>query len=739
MSKILFVASVALIWLAPAAMGATFTVTSTADDGAGSLRQAIVSANATPEADTIAFAIGTGPQVIALSSALPAITQPLTVDGTTQPGFVGAPLIRVRGTVPMTGFTIRAADTTIRGLWVSGCRYAAIVVDETSTGKRIAGNWIGDPADQNYFGIAVVNGTNDPARYLVIGGTTAADRNVISGNTHGIDLLSSSAGASIQGNYIGTDSTGTIALGNDVGIWTDEPAPIGGRVAGAGNVISGNKIGVGIGGAYDLSIEGNLIGVAADGVTPLPNEIGVSSYGFVKLGAPENGAGNVIAYNTVAGIELAFPFLANLSNSLHHNAVAVRTLVNGAPQRWLNDRNDADDLTNHPVLASIERRAAETVIRGRLHGKANTTYTLQFFVNSPGSWQGETLLGTTTVTIGADHEALFTASVAPTPSCCITATATRSIPYYALPPWPATSFYSRGHTAHRDFNGDFKSDIWWRNSENGGNAIWFMDGTRVIGGRNLPPVGPEWTAIVADFDGDSESDVFWRHTVTGENAIWYLRNGYIDLSSGFIPRAKPIEWEPLAADVDGDTKAEIIWRNTVTGQQELWRMGHAWITWGATVPPMPGDWTRAAQAMDITGLDSILWRSASNAATMIWFMSTNAVARTATLPSVGDDWEMISGDFDGDTSADILWRNKATGLLSMWLLRDGEILAGGDLYPVGAPWVPIPGDYNGDGRTDIFWHRSDTGQNSLWLLDGRRIIGGGDGPYVPGAQWSAVP
>src|SRR2546430_12805199 len=80
---------------------ATFTVTSAADTGAGSLRQAILSANATPGVDTIAFRIGTGLQTIAPLSALPAIKDPLTLDATTQPGYVNKPLIPAHRLAPL--------------------------------------------------------------------------------------------------------------------------------------------------------------------------------------------------------------------------------------------------------------------------------------------------------------------------------------------------------------------------------------------------------------------------------------------------------------------------------------------------------------------------------------------------------------------------------------------------------------------------------------------------------------
>src|SRR6185369_5159213 len=82
-----FLAFLSLAGLTRLAAAATFTVTNTNDSGAGSLRQAILDANATAGFDTVAFNIaGTGPHTIAPSSALPDITETATIDGYTQSG-----------------------------------------------------------------------------------------------------------------------------------------------------------------------------------------------------------------------------------------------------------------------------------------------------------------------------------------------------------------------------------------------------------------------------------------------------------------------------------------------------------------------------------------------------------------------------------------------------------------------------------------------------------------------------
>ena len=78
---------------APSLFAAVFSVTTTADAGPGSLRQAILDANGAPGPDEIVFSIGTGVASIAPTGALPPLTDPVTIDGTTQPGFAGTPLI----------------------------------------------------------------------------------------------------------------------------------------------------------------------------------------------------------------------------------------------------------------------------------------------------------------------------------------------------------------------------------------------------------------------------------------------------------------------------------------------------------------------------------------------------------------------------------------------------------------------------------------------------------------------
>jgi titin len=299
------------------AAAATYTVTTVADSGAGSLRQAILNANGNTGLDTIAFNLsGTGPFTITPASALPEITDPVVIDGTTQPGYTGTPLIEINGsslTSGTDGLLISAGGSTVRGLAINRCPRDAIRMESLGT-NIIEGNFLGtDPsgtvARPNGEGGVMVNGS--PGN--LIGGTNASARNVISGgNQNGIYLFSATAtGNVISGNYIGTSVTGLAALGNihnGVEVATSSSNLIGGTSSGAGNVISGN----GQSGIYFLTapttsnlVQGNYIGVNANGTGALSNgqdAVTINGVSGNTIGGTTAGARNVLSGNRGSGV-----------------------------------------------------------------------------------------------------------------------------------------------------------------------------------------------------------------------------------------------------------------------------------------------------------------------------------------------------------------------------------------------------------------------------------------------------
>src|SRR6185436_1673885 len=110
-------------WLRPArAAGMTITVINTRAAGVGSLRQAIMDSEGNAGVDTIRFVIGIGPQTITLATPLPTITDPVIIDGTTQPGFTSAPIIELNGVNlggGSSGLLINAGSSTVKGLVIN--------------------------------------------------------------------------------------------------------------------------------------------------------------------------------------------------------------------------------------------------------------------------------------------------------------------------------------------------------------------------------------------------------------------------------------------------------------------------------------------------------------------------------------------------------------------------------------------------------------------------------------------
>jgi hypothetical protein len=608
------------------AFAATFTVTTTNDSGPGSLRQAILDANASSGTDTIAFNIpGSGVRTISVATKLPTINDPVTIDGYTQAGsspntLAGGSnavlLIELNGSgmsnpadsSAPTALTINAGNSTVRGLVINRFNGDAIRL-QTNGGNLIEGNYVGTDASgtlrrgNDYWGILItssnntIGGTTPAARNLIsanaieginiqsgsnnqvlgnligtnasgtaqlgnashgisnagsntiIGGAVSGAGNIISGNFQGgissfglgvkiqgnfigtdvtgtvamgnsnfgistfgstNDLIGGTVagarniisanggrgvsfggqGSKLQGNFIGTDVTGTVAMGNaDVGVeagggaligGTEQGAGnviscnraygnvylgfdatvqgnfigidatgtkalsnpsngitiygsnnlIGGTVAGARNVISGNKVGVQIGGVVSDTlknnvVQGNYIGTNADGNAPLPNEargIGIDNAASNTVGGTVSGAGNVIAYNNGDGIRVADS--SSIGNTIRGNSIfSNRTLaIDLTPSHGVttNDLGDTDagpnDLQNTPVLFSVSTSAGGTGIEGMLNSTANTTFAIEFFSNSScdssGSGEGELYIGTINVTTAANGNANFNVTFA---------------------------------------------------------------------------------------------------------------------------------------------------------------------------------------------------------------------------------------------------------------------------------------------------------------------------------------
>jgi Bacterial Ig-like domain (group 3)/Right handed beta helix region len=308
-------------WSQPRAITFSETVTTTADSGLGSLRQAIQDADSS-SGDLVAidFAIpGTGPFVISPTLSLPEIARPIVLSANTQAGFSGTPIVELAGNSAgpsVSGLVLGAGSdgSTIRGMAISLFTGAGIVIDSDS--NTIQGNFLGtDTTGQatglgNTWGVYLDHGSNN-----TIGGITATPGsgpgNVLSGNgNHGIQVLDGGANNLIAGNIIGLDSTGESPLPNGsegVSLFlAGDGNSIGAAVEGATNIISENGFqGIAVSGTNHTLVAGNFVGTDITGTHKMGNAdhgVGFDDSSFNTIGGTTEAARNVISGNAIFGL-----------------------------------------------------------------------------------------------------------------------------------------------------------------------------------------------------------------------------------------------------------------------------------------------------------------------------------------------------------------------------------------------------------------------------------------------------
>lgn len=439
-------------------LGTGFIVTNTNDSGPGSLRDALTAANGNPGLDTVLFAIpGAGPFTIAPLAPLPAATDPLVIDGMSQPGFAGTPVVELAGGEGLgTGLTIAGGSSTVRGLVIRGFPQSGIQV--TGAGSNfIVGNYIGtdvsgtEASANSGNGVHVIDSPNN-----FIGGPGPAARNVIAASGgEGVRIDGAlSTGNVIRGNYVGTAATGNAALGNSASGIYIRRAP--GNLV-IGNLVSGNTgfAGVAICGSAAFCgggdppgsnqasnaagnvVQGNLIGTNADGSAALGNSgFGVSIDGApgTVVGGPTADERNVIAHNGNDGVVVFNPPASGnriRGNRIFNNAGLGIDLRqdNGEggsiPGVTLNDLGiegppDLDvgvnGLQNFPELEAVTPGDGSTVISGTLISTPLTTFTIDFYANDAcdpsGHGEGAMLVGSIDVTTDGTGSASFSPTLA---------------------------------------------------------------------------------------------------------------------------------------------------------------------------------------------------------------------------------------------------------------------------------------------------------------------------------------
>lgn len=324
-----------------------------ASDPECTLRAAIEEANAS-SVDEIAFDIpnndpgfGAGSWVIEPITAIPWITQPVSIDATTQSGFAGSPVVVLDGSLAAAspggtdGLLLDTNGATIRGF---------VVRDFEDDGIEIHGNYntvVGNYIFDNDDGVLVEN-----ASYNDIGGVSSADRNVISGNNADGVSLNGSIGTDVVGNYIGLNAAGSAALPNLLYGVTIEAGASSSELE--GNVVSGNTAGgVHISDSVFARVHDTIIGLDPGGSTAIPN----TGHGVLideAAAQPDVGPDNVISGNSGSGLSIGASAIPDvIGNYIGLNQAGTGAIGNGAYGIEIDD-----------VDASIPRVTGGNVISG---------------------------------------------------------------------------------------------------------------------------------------------------------------------------------------------------------------------------------------------------------------------------------------------------------------------------------------------------------------------------------------
>lgn len=451
------------------APAATITVNSLADgapanNGQCTLREAIINANSNNQsgstdctagmagADTIVFNVGTGTPTINVTSALPTITEPVTIQGNTG----GATRVELNGAgagASVNGLTISAGNSVIERLVIN--RFTGDGIQITGAGFNTVKGCIlgldssGTIVRANNVGVAI-RGSSDN----IIGSIAFADRNTISGNTTDGVLIASvsvpnppnpptviaASRNKVINSYIGSDITGRFDVGNTsfgVNITGGDSSIIGGATEDERNIISGNNGGgvrLGTTSATNNRVIGNYIGTDFTGVYPLGN--GVSGGGGLapgvllndavnnSIGGTADGEFNFIKYNLQNG-GIVLSGSNTVGNSILRNYIS-ENVGKGI------DKGSVPAVPNAPASPGVSVGSTTTTFSGSYLAGANQTYRFEFFLNnqcdSSGSGEGETYLGTTTATTNiitgiANYSLTLNDFVAPA-GTFVTATAT---------------------------------------------------------------------------------------------------------------------------------------------------------------------------------------------------------------------------------------------------------------------------------------------------------------------------
>ncbi len=581
-----------------------------------------------------------------------------------------------------------------------------------STGVLVKGNYIGTDINgesalgNGNSGVSISHGADGNT----VGGSAAGEGNVISGSSGTGVGIDDSHNNTVEGNYIGTDATGTIARGNGWGVYLSGGAHdnvIGGPDAGQRNVISANAYGVFLTGCTANTIQGNYIGTDVTGASALGNTWeGIYCYGQAHnntFGGTAAGEGNVISGNSHYGVRIH----QSDGNVLEGNYIGT-------------DKNGSAALANASYGVYLEGESSDNIIGGTAAGAGNTIAFNGKAGACPTSGEGNSLFSNSIFSntgLGIDLDGDGTTPNDPDDPDSgpnrlqnfpvLTALKVDSAgdlkAAYNVPSVPPNSTFPLRVEFFKSDNGQGREYVGFATYSAPGTvktiltpAVPVNPGDPIVATATddsgntsefgVPAVSPTWSMVHSgDYTGDGLSEIaifrdgFWA--IRGVTRLYFGTAG--DL--------------PVTADYNGDGTSDIA---VFRGSSGLWAVRGVTRAYFGTSGdvPAPGDYNGDGSA-EMAVFQAGLW--SIRGITQFYFGTS------------GD--QPIAGDYDDIAGRDVAVFRPSSGL---WAARGMTRLYFGD-----AGDQPVPGDYTGDGTWEIGVFRPSTG---LWSIRGvtRAYFGG---------------
>jgi hypothetical protein len=270
-----------------------------------------------------------------------------------------------------------------------------------------------------------------------------------------------------------------------------------------------------------------------------------------------------------------------------------------------------------------------------------------------------------------------------------------------------------------DFNGDGKTDLFWRNSLTGENAVWLMDGDRILAGAFIPPVKKGGTALLGDFNSDQKTDILWH--VEESVSLWSMDGTTVMDTKLLQPLGAA--WDNQAGDFNGDRQSDVLWRNRTNGETVIWFLNRLEEPTVKAVPIV--SYGGGFQLLDLNGdgKTDLLDRNLLTGENQVWLANPSGFGEVVGLPGLSRDLVPVLGDFNGDGKKDFFLRIEGRAS-ELWVVNGRTGLSITPLPGIEGSWVASSGDFNGDGQSDLFWQNAFTGETAIWLLSGQEIIKG---------------